>query len=63
MSNKNVIGVDKGCPTPRAPDLGYASRFAGAFVDQGWFRQSGVTSPHPKRLTRAIGQLVVSQSA
>lgn len=40
----------------RAADLGYASRFQAFFVARSWFRQSGVISSHPKRLTRAVKQ-------
>jgi len=41
----------------RAPDLGYAPRFLGVFVALGWFRQSGVVSSHPKRVTQTVGRL------
>jgi len=47
---------DKTGLTMRAPDLGYAPRFWGIFLASSWFRQSGVASSHPKRVTRAVGQ-------
>jgi hypothetical protein len=40
----------------RAADLGYAPRFQAFSVASNWFRQNGVISSHPKRLTRAVGR-------
>ena len=40
----------------RAADLGYAPRFQAFSVASNWFRQNGVISSHPKRLTRAVRQ-------
>jgi hypothetical protein len=38
--------------TMRAADLGYAARFLAFFLAPSWFRQIGVISSHPKRLTQ-----------
>jgi len=43
--------------TMRAADLGYAPRFLVFFLASSWFRQNGVLSSHPKRLTRAVRRL------
>jgi hypothetical protein len=52
-----ISGKERRSQVLGLPPVGQRARFQAVCVAWSWFRQRGVLSSHPKRVTRALGRL------